>query len=299
MTLTPATIRNAAAREQLSRHSSLIEKVLEYHLSGAVTSELLLRGQSFELLRTDCDRDGYDLVIEANGVIRHIQLKGQVLGGAAREITAHVNLATKPSACIIWMTYDPLTMRPVSYRFFGNPPGEKIPPLGDRIATHSRGKKKQRPDHRVIFAKRFEKIGGLEELVDRLFGKPHPDMSALIDHMAALPEPTEPWLAAVRTGRFDAIPENCDWESSAGLAHLIDGYALLQQQGRGEPDILADEALSVAGKTGRWPGGARDLWIALFLEHRRWRFSDHHEPDAAQRALLDTLVRQLQKALVA
>ena len=50
--------------------------MLEYHLSGAVTSELLLRGQSFELLRTDCDRDGYDLVIEANGVIRHIQLKG-------------------------------------------------------------------------------------------------------------------------------------------------------------------------------------------------------------------------------
>jgi len=62
MTLTPATIRNAAAREQLSRHSSLIEKVLEYHLSGAVTSELLLRDQPFELLRTDCDRDGYDLV---------------------------------------------------------------------------------------------------------------------------------------------------------------------------------------------------------------------------------------------
>ncbi|QDC37748.1 hypothetical protein [Sphingobium fuliginis] len=271
--------------------------MLEYHLSGAITSELLIRDQPFELLRTDCDRDGYDLVIEANGIIRHIQLKGQVLGGTAREVTAHVNLATKPSACIIWMTYDPLTMRPVSYRFFGNPPGEKIPPLGDRIATHSRGKKKQRPDHRVIFAKRFEKVADLEELVDRLFGRRHPDVSALIDHMAAQPEPTEPWLAAVRTGRFNAIPEDCDWESSAVLAHLIDGYALLEEQGREEAGLFADEALSAAGKTGRWPGGARDLWIALFLEHRRWRFASPHEPDPGQRTLLDTLVRQLREAL--
>lgn len=271
--------------------------MLEYHLSGAVTSELLLRDLPFELLRTDCDRDGYDLVIEANSIIRHIQLKGQVLGGAAREVTAHVNLATKPSACMIWMTYDPLTMRPVSYRFFGNPPGKRIPPLGDQIATHSRGKKKPRPDHRVIAAKRFEKLTGLEALVDHLFGRHHPDISALIDHMAALPEPAEPWLAAVRAGRFDAIPEDCDWDSSAALAHLIDGYALLEEQGRGEADLVADEALSVAGRTGSWPSGARDLWIALFLEHRRWRIADSHEPDAGQRALLDTLVRQLREAL--
>ncbi|WP_449473964.1 hypothetical protein [Sphingobium chungangianum] len=272
--------------------------MLEYHLSGAVTSELLLRDQPFELLRTDCDRDGYDLVIEANGIIRHVQLKGQVLGGAAREVTAHVNLAIKPSACIIWMTYDPLTMRPVSYRFFGNPPGEKIPPLGDRIATHSRGKKKQRPDHRVIFARRFEKIGGLEELVDRLFGQRHPDLSALIDHMAALPEPAEPWLAAVRSGRFDAIPEDCDWNSSAGLAHLVDGYALLQHDGQGDANNFAEAGLAVATRTGGWQGSARDLWISLFLEHRRWRFADPHDPDAAQRSLLDTLVRQLREALV-
>ena len=297
MTLTPATIRNAAAREQLSRHSSLIEKVLEYHLSGAVTSELLLRDQPFELLRTDCDRDGYDLVIEANGVIRHIQLKGQVLGGAAREITAHVNLATKPSACIIWMTYDPGTMRPLSYRFFGGGPGERIPPLGNQIATHSRGKKKQRPDHRVISAKRFDRLASLDELVDRLFGSKPSDIADLINHMAELPEPAEQWLAAVRSGRFDAIPENCDWESSAGLAHLIDGYALLQHDGNGDAGSSADAALAAATRTGRWQGSARDLWISLFLEHRRWRFADPQQPDAGQRALLDTLVRQLREAL--
>jgi len=161
-------------RARLAHHYSLIEKVLEYHFSGAVTSELLLRDQPFELLRTDCDRDVYDLVIEANGIIRHIQLKGQVLGGAAGQVTAHVKLADKPSACILWMTYDPATLRPISWRFFGGAPGERIPSLGDRLARHSRGnrlgEKGLRPNHRIIPTGLFERIDDIGHLVDRLFG---------------------------------------------------------------------------------------------------------------------------------
>jgi len=240
------------------------------------------------------------MVIEANGVTRHIQLKTQIAGGRAGEVSAQVKLETKPSACIIWTTYDPVTLRPAAWRFFGRKPGQRMEPLGDRVARHSRGDRGFRPEHRVIAAKRFDRVSDIEELVDRLFGNADHEIAGLIDHMRTLSAPAgEPWLAAVREGHFATIPENCDWESSAGLAHLIDGHALLGQRGRQDPDIFAGHALSVATQVGRWCGSLSDLWIALFLEHRRWRLSAPHEPDPSQRMLLDTLVRQLREALVA
>ena len=209
-----------------------------------------------------------------------------------------MELAAKPSGCIIWMTYDPLTVRPVSWRFFGGGPGERIKPLGNRIGRHSRGDKGFRPDQRIIKARDFEKVGSIEELVDQLFGGMNYEIAALLAHMGQQPEPNgDPWLHRVREGRFAAIPQDCDWESSGDLARLIDGHTLLEQTRSCDPSIFADEVLSVATQTGRWPGGPRDLWIALFLEHRRWRLADPHEPDAAQRALLDTLVHQLRETL--
>lgn len=180
----------ASPNSRLAHHSTLIEKTLEYHLSGAVAGELLRRDQPWELLRTDCDRDGYDLVIEAGGIIRHIQLKAQVLGGTSRQITAHINLANKPSACIIWMTCDPATLRPVSYRFFGGTPASPIPALGDKPARHSRGNrdglKGERPLHRVVPIKRFQRVTEVTDLVDRLFGAaPDPELEHLIANMTA------------------------------------------------------------------------------------------------------------------
>ena len=298
--LSASAIRNAASKGELSSQSTLIENTLEYQFCGAITSELLLRGHAFDLLRSDRDLTGYDLVIEANGVTRHIQLKAQIAGGRAVEVSAQTKLETKPSACIIWTTYDPVTLRPAAWRFFGEKPGECITPLGDRIAKHSRGEKGFRPQHRIVKANRFEKVSDVEQLVDRLFGTTDHEIASLVDHMASLPaSDSEPWLEAVRAGDFTAIPAGLDWGSSTDLAHLIDGYALLEQRGRADFSLFADHALSVATQIGRWCGTISDLWIALFLEHRRWRHASPVEPDAAQRALLETLVRQLREALVA
>lgn len=164
-----------AGTDLRTHRSSVLEKVLEYRFLAKITSELLKRGiDDFAVLRSDVDCDGSDLVIEAGGVIRHIQLKGLVRGGARANVTVHTRLATKPSGCVVWMVYDPDTYELGPFRWFGATPGSPLPPLGDRVARHSRGNaggvKAERPAHRIVRGGLFERLDSDAELVDRLFG---------------------------------------------------------------------------------------------------------------------------------
>lgn len=286
---------------RLAMDSTLIEKALEHQLTGAIMARLLLRGQRYELLYGLFDRDGYDVVIEAGGVMRHIQLKAVVAQGKRARFTMSTRLAAKPSGCAIWISWDPVTISFTGFRFFGDAPGRPLPDLGDRMARHTRGKKAERPDHREIAGSRFEPVADLDALVDRLFGPaPDPAFAQLRDVVSASPAiGGAPWLDRVRAGDFTAIPEGLDWETSADLTHLIDGHALLEQTGRGDAIAFLEAADAAAAQAGCWPGDATNLWITLFLEHRRWRHASPQEPDPQQQALLDTLVRQLREALVA
>lgn len=82
---------------------------------GDISAELLLRGQALEVLRSDIDAFGQDVVLEVRGIVRHIQLKLKVKGGKNLEVTCHTDLTLKPSGCIIWSTYDPFTYSAVEY----------------------------------------------------------------------------------------------------------------------------------------------------------------------------------------
>jgi len=88
---------------RLQTHGSgLLEQVLQYQFLAALTPELLW-GMRFEVLRGDFDLDGHDLVIEADGVMRHIQLKSIVTGGKSRHVQVNTRLQAKPSGCVVWM----------------------------------------------------------------------------------------------------------------------------------------------------------------------------------------------------
>lgn len=70
-------------------HSVLREKVLEHAFLTELSKVLLLDlRMPFEVLRSEFDGFGYDLVIEARGVIRHVQLKATRVGGKR----AHVDI---------------------------------------------------------------------------------------------------------------------------------------------------------------------------------------------------------------
>ena len=161
--------------DQTSPHrSSPREKVLEYRFLADVTAELYRRGVVFDVLRSDVDALGHDLVIEANGIIRHIQLKTTYCGGKSARVTSNIRLATRPSGCLIWMIYDPHTLDITAFRWFGGVPGAALPDLGTRVAKHSRGNaggtKNERPAHRVLPRRAFVPVGNIAALVDQLFG---------------------------------------------------------------------------------------------------------------------------------
>jgi len=101
------------------------------------------------------------------------------------------------------------------------------------------------------------------------------------------------WEELVRKGQFDVIPETFCWEKSAAFAHLIDGYATMGDS----LGSLANERLQAAEIKGVWRGTARELWLCLFFEHRRWRHFGE-SPSGNDLKLLDDLCIALRQQLL-
>ncbi len=163
------------ASEQ-SIYSSYREMLLEHLFAGAIMKHLWLKGYSrLELLKSQVDDSGYDLVLEANNVVRHIQLKSSHAGSSTQQVNVNIGLAKKPSGCIVWMSFDPFTLEFDHFLWFGGDAGEPLPNLCDfRIAKHAKGNaqgvKLERPNIRIVPKSRFEKLDGIEDIVGKLFG---------------------------------------------------------------------------------------------------------------------------------
>jgi hypothetical protein len=155
--------------------SSLREKLLEHLFIGELVQELWKRGRrDMEILRAEIDFAGYDLVLECNGVLRHIQLKSSHLKANTRKVTVHMNLSEKPCGCVVWIKFDEDTLKLGPFLWLGGPPSEKLPALGDQAARHTRrnrmGTRSLRPNLRVISESKFKELATMSELVSELFG---------------------------------------------------------------------------------------------------------------------------------
>lgn len=171
----PFGIKSSSANEH-NLYSSYREVLLEHLLSGEVMKHLWLRGNvRIETLKPQVDDAGYDLVLEANGVVRHVQLKSSHAGSSTSEVKVSLHLAKKPSGCVVWLWFDPKTLQLGPYLFFGSPPGLPLPDIaGLKIAKHVKGNaqgiKHERPNVRIIPKSRFEILSSISDLVLRLFG---------------------------------------------------------------------------------------------------------------------------------
>ena len=171
------TIQKVAPETSL--RSSFYEQLVEHVFISEILQEAWYRlGQTIEVLRSEIDASGYDVVLECNGILRHVQLKTSAAGGRTAYQNVNVRLAGKPGGCVVWLvrTEDPATCRMrLSYLYFGSGAGEALPVLdGYPIARHTKGDstgfKRERPGIRRVPKSAFEKIDSARALIERLFG---------------------------------------------------------------------------------------------------------------------------------
>jgi hypothetical protein len=166
---TPDTFLKSSFYEQLVEHA-FVSELLQEAFFG--------HGQTVEVLRSEIDASGYDMALECNGVLRHVQLKTSLPSSRVSGQKVHVALAYKPGGCVVWILRheDPATKRMrLTYRFFGGDPGNPLPSLrGFRVAVHTKtdasGTKKERPAIRVVPRGSFKPVATTAELVQLLFG---------------------------------------------------------------------------------------------------------------------------------
>ena len=154
--------------------SSLREKVLEHLFVGDLLRCLWRRDiRGVEVLRAEVDRGGYDLVLEYQGIIRHVQLKSSYNKAKTADQKISLNLARKPSGCVIWLLFDPDSMELGPFLWFGNEPGLPLPLLGDKVAKHSKGTseglKNERANHRVVGKGKFTNLPAMNDVIEKLF----------------------------------------------------------------------------------------------------------------------------------
>ena len=201
-----------------------------------------------------------------------------------------VALANKPGGCVVWIFVDPANLGLGPFLWFGGEPGHSLPDLGDRSVKHTRGdatgEKKVRSALRRLPKGMFTRFGSIEQLAMAMFGAAHGEHDRLLhDHLA-------------RHGHFDLnqlVPPDLTWDNSVHVAHLIAGYDLAEQAGLGDPVAFLARTRAQAERSGAWSGTLLELWVALFLEHRR----DHFQGpiginvENIQPPMLDELCRAL------
>ena len=154
-----------------SYFSARREKILENLFSGEVLREFWIRGvYDVDLLHSDIDASGYDIVLELSQGVRHIQLKAST---KRKQITANAKISDRQSGCIIVMIVSEDNLEIEEFLWFGNSLGEKCPdvrsfPSAKHTKADSTGKKSKRVDSYKISVGNFERIGDFGSLVDKL-----------------------------------------------------------------------------------------------------------------------------------
>jgi len=158
-----------------SYDSTLREQALGHIFLGQLLAFMWRHDRrDIEVLKSEVDRGGYDVVLESNRVVRHVQLKSSFSGSKVRDVDVSMKLPHKRSGCILWLEFDRENLAIERFYWYGDPPGMPLPDLGTRISRHSKGnsqgEKNERPGHRVVAKRDFDTLVRISEVAEKLFG---------------------------------------------------------------------------------------------------------------------------------
>lgn len=158
-----------------SLHSSYREKLIEHLLIGELLKfSWKTKDFSLEISKPEVDRSGYDIIAEANGIIRQ-QLKATFIGSKTTTHKIHISLAKKPSGCVVLVYFNNETLELGPYYYFGASPGQPLASLENlKTAKHTKGDatglKSERPNIRILNKGSFVELKTIHELYSQLFG---------------------------------------------------------------------------------------------------------------------------------
>ncbi len=158
-----------------TEYSSYREKLIEHLFVGELFKLSWNRGDcQLEIAKPEVDNSGYDIIGEAYGVVRHIQLKASYIGGKTARQKVHVKLADKPSGCVIWIYFDEDSLDLGPFLFFGGAPGDALPCIENtKVAKHTKGDqdgfKAERPNIRELNKGQFLHFDSIEGIYGKLF----------------------------------------------------------------------------------------------------------------------------------
>ena len=156
-----------------STHSTLRERIVEHVFVGEALKALWCADvTNVEVLRSEFDAHGYDLVMARGSTVRHIQLKTGKAGGPGK-VSVATALADRPSGCVIWIHITPeLDLGP--FWWFGGKPGKPLPRIDEypnalRATRNKQGERPVRVNHRLVPAKQFRRLDTLEDVLNCMF----------------------------------------------------------------------------------------------------------------------------------
>lgn len=157
-----------------SENSTFREKLIEHLFIGELLKHAWKSGNAIEVSKPEVDNSGYDIVLESNQFLRHVQLKSSYIGGRTSTQKIHLSLAAKPSGCVVWIYFHQQTLDLGPFLYFGNVAGNPLSSIENhRIAKHTKGNKDgvktKRPNLRIINKGSFDRVETIEELYHRLF----------------------------------------------------------------------------------------------------------------------------------
>lgn len=91
----------AKGQPEDARH---VESIMEHvFLSEVLQYRWFVDGERVDVIRPEVDISGFDLVLESNDRIRHVQLKSRWINGNARSVKVHGRLIDHPDPCVVWV----------------------------------------------------------------------------------------------------------------------------------------------------------------------------------------------------